>query len=541
AESLALSLKAGTDCFTDNAELVKASAAEALERGLIGEGDIDTAVLRSLRIRFRLGHFDPDSASPYTVKPLCSEEHTETALEAARKGVVLLDNDGILPLCPESCGKALVIGDLAERNLPDWYSGKPPFAVTPLTAIRKFVPDAGHMTAHDLCVLVHDELGYLCAGPDGAVSWEAENRTVFEEVDWGFSTVTYRNIQTGKYLKLNHDGSLSCDSDMVWGWFTYERFSRDEETGRFLPHADTFNDGMGGEGKAAANTLLASLTRQVLTDGIAKVVDAAARSGVVILTLGNHPLLNGRECFDRPSIAFPKRWKTLIRRLREVNKNLILTLIAGYPYAFPDEVKYFRAVLYTAHGEQHVGTAVAETLFGKNNPAGRLPMTWVESETDLPEINDYDLINRPRTYQYFGKPVRYPFGYGLSYTTFSYTGLTAEPDSGGFRLTCAVRNTGPSPGDEVVQLYVAFHGVLTVFGKPERLPRRTLCGFARISLQPGELKSVDFSVPREDLAFFSEEESTFIMPPGRYTFSVGASSEDIRSTADVEILGGAKR
>jgi beta-glucosidase len=538
AESIALSLKAGMDSFTDKAELVMSAAKEALIQKLISEEDLDRAVFRSLRVRFRLGQFDPDEGSPYFGGVLCGPEHSATALEAAQKSVVLLQNDGALPLDPAACGKVLVLGDLAETNMPDWYSGKPPHAVTPLEAIRAFVPDAQFMTVRDLCTITREEadgsVSSLCVDDDGNVTFGCETGTVFEECDWGFTTVTFQNIKTGKYLALRQDGTLSCVSEKVWGWFTFERFHRDEETGRFIPHADTFNDGMTDENKAAANRLLSALRCEVL-DGVSPAVDTASRCDTVIVVLGNHPLLNGRECFDRPDIAFPKRWRTLLRRLSEVSGNVILTLIAGYPYAFPEDAKLVRAVLYTAHDEQDLGTAVAESLFGKNNPAGRLPMTWYLSQDDLPDMDDYDLINHPRTYQYFDKPVQYPFGYGLSYTTFTYTGFSADPDGDGFSLFCAVRNAGTRAGDEVVQFYVTCKGEMTVRGKRETLPRRRLCGFERVSLKPGELKHVSLRVPRDELAFYNEETGRMQVVPGLYLFSVGASSEDIRAETEIKI------
>ncbi len=537
AESIALSLKAGIDCFTDKAELVKSSAAEALKKGLIREADIDRAVFNSMRVRFRLGQFDPDEQSLYA--ELCGEKHSAVALEAARKSVVLLQNDGVLPLDPSNCGTVLVLGDLAEENMPDWYSGKPPHSVTPLKAIQSFVPEAQFMPVQDLCVITREDadggLSSLFVDDEGNVTFGAGSGAVFEEIDWGFTTAAYRHMKTGKYLTLRQDGTLACTSEKVWGWFTYERFHRDEETGRFLPHADTFHDGMTAENKEVANKLLPTLRREVL-DGVSQAVNAAARFDTVIVVLGNHPLLNGREGFDRPDIEFPKRWKTLLRRLNEVNGNVVLALIAGYPYAFAKEAKLVRAALYASHDEQDVGSAVAESLFGKNNPAGRLPMTWYLSQDDLPDMDDYDIINHPRTYMYFDKPVQYPFGYGLSYTKFTYGGLSAEQEENGFTLSCAVRNTGARAGDEVAQLYVTNEGTLTVGGKQEKLPRRRLCGFARVALKPGETKEVKFTVPKEELAFYNEETRCMQVLAGNCQFAAGASSEDIRAVINVKII-----
>ncbi|MDR0324615.1 MAG: glycoside hydrolase family 3 C-terminal domain-containing protein [Oscillospiraceae bacterium] len=530
-ESIALSLKAGVDCFPDSAELIVQSALDALKKGLIDEADIDRALTNIFKVRFRMGQFDPDSLCPYTAIPperLCCQEHTDVALEAAQKSVVLLQNDGILPLDPNACGKVLVVGDLADVTMPDWYSGKPPQAVTPLQAIRDALPEGTVETAdtHDVCVIFHEGTGgWLRVDEAGDVFFDGDmdTRSVFEEHDYGFTSAAYRDIKTGKFLNIRYDGSLGCTADALWGWFTYELFFREENTGRFLPHGETFRDGLSDEGKEKANSVMRSLRRELLTDGLSRAVDAAARCDTVIAVLGNHPLVNGRECFDRPDITFPRRWTSLLERMRAVNPNIILTLIAGYPYAFPKEAKSVRAALYTSHGEQHVGTAVAGALFGQLNPAGRLSMTWYLSQDDLPDINDYDIINSPRTYMYFDKPVQYPFGYGLSYTSFEYTGLSVQAADGVLEVSCSVRNTGGRAGDEVVQLYVTLHG------SPVKAPIRRLCGFERVPLQPGEVKAVSFLMPPDELTLYGEAK------PDKATFAIGASSADIKLTEVVPL------
>ena len=538
AQSMALSLKAGVDCFPEDAALITQAASDALAQGLMDEADLDRAVTNILKIRFRMGQFDPDELCPYSFIPperLCCDEHTQTALEAAQKSVVLLQNDGILPLDPSTCGKVLVVGDLADVTMPDWYSGRPPSSVTPLQAIRGVLPEGSVETVqtHDCCVISYDGAGWLRVEDDGTVCFDGdeESRSVFDEHDYGFTSAAYREVKTGKFLNVRPDGTLGCTSDTLWGWFTYELFFREEDSGRFIPHGETFRDGLSDEGKASVDQTMRCLKRVLLTDGLSRAVDAAARCDTVIVALGNHPLVNGRECFDRPGIAFPARWTRLLERLREVNPNIVLTLIAGVPYAFPKEAKHVRAALYTAHGEQHIGTAVADALFGRINPAGRLSMTWVLSQDDLPDINDYDIINHPRTYMYFDKPMQYPFGHGLSYTEFAYSGLSAERDGDGYSVSCSVRNSGQYGGDEVVQLYAVLHGT------PIKSPIRKLCGFERIPFMPNEIKSVSFFVPFGELHLFDEEKSTFAALHKAVTFEIGASSADIRCSTKITIEG----
>jgi beta-glucosidase len=531
AEAITVALKNGVDCFPEQKpENVTESATDAFKEGLITEEDLDRAITNTLKIRFRLGQFDPDEANPYsaiTEDRLCCDEHSATALEAYRKSVVLLKNDGILPLDSETCGKVLVLGDLAKKNLPDWYSGKPPHTVSPLDAMSGVLSEDSIITVgtHDTCAIFNkEEKGWVKDDGAGIITFVADEaaRTIFEEIDWGFDSVSYRNVETGKYLCLNNDLTLSCNADDVWGWFTMELFLRNEDTGDFLPHSEVFGNRYEEPDNKTIDKLASKLKRVTLSDGLAPAVKAAASVDTVILMLGNHPLINGRECFDRPSLNFPGRWTRLIEQITAVNPNTVLTLIAGYPFTFTEEEKLLRAVLYTAHGEQDVGTAVSDVLFGKYNPAGRLSMTWYKSEDDLPDINDYDIINNPRTYMYFDKPVLFPFGHGLSYTTFEYSKLTAEQTDNGYTVFCRLKNTGERAGDEVAQLYATLHGV------PVKAPIRKLCGYERINLDPGEEKTLVFNVPDNELRLYDEESAGFTIIPESITFAIGASSKDIR-------------
>ena len=539
AEAIALAMEAGVDCFTDQKrDIIITAVTEAFEKGLITEADIDTALTNIFKLRFRLGQFDPDELCPFTSisqDRLCCAEHSDTALEAARKSVVLLQNDGILPLEKNKCGKTLVLGDIAEKNLADWYSGRPPEAVAPLDTIRDIIGESSVETVsiHDTCAIFNDdENAWLRVDEEGNVTFDGDihTRAIFEEVDWGFNSVSYRSVVSGKYLNLMPDRTLGCRSESVWGWFTHELFLREESDGKFLPHGHLYGDRYNDEQKAEISLMISALRVKKLSDGLVPVVEAASSADTIVVVLGNHPLINGRECFDRPAITFPKRWTQLLERVSAVNKNIVLTLIAGYPFAFPEESKLVRAVLYTSHGEQYVGKAIAETLFGQYNPAGRLSMTWYLSEDDLPDINDYDIINNPRTYMYFDKPVQYPFGFGLSYTAFEYDDMSVKKSENGFTVSCLIRNTGAVGGDEVVQLYFTPDGI------PVKAPVKQLCGFSRIYLQPGEMRTVSFDVPDSELRFFDENENDFSIIPEAITFLIGSSSADIRLRKEYSLI-----
>jgi len=538
AEAIALAMKAGVDCFTDQKhELVIDAATEAYNRKLITEDDIDIAVTNIFKLRFRFGEFDPPEMNPYSsIKEdrLCCREHSDTALEAARKSMVLLKNDGILPLNKDDCGKILLIGDLAEHNLPDWYSGRPPEVITPFDEICSITDKDSieSVRIHDICVIYSKkEKSWLRVDDDGNVFFDGDEktRTEFEEIDWGFDSVSYREPKSGKYLALPANLELNCKADCVWGWFTQELFLRDESSGDFIPNGHLFGNRYNAEKNAEIANLMSGFKREIISDGIIPALEEAKTADTVILMLGNHPLINGRECFDRPAITFPRRWTELIKRIHAVNPNIVLSLIAGYPFAFPDELELLRAVIYTSHGEQYVGKAVGETLFGINNPAGRTSMTWYLSEDDLPDINDYDIINNPRTYMYFDKPVQFPFGFGLSYTCFGYSGLKIEKSGPEFVVSCKVKNTGEVKGDEVVQLYATMKCV------PVKAPLKKLCGFKRIHLTPGEEKEIKFTVPPGEITLFDEKENSFSISPESVIFQIGSSSENIKLSQEEKL------
>jgi len=538
AEAIALSMKAGVDCFTDQKnELVINAATEAYNKKLINEDDIDTALTNIFKLRFRFGQFDPPELNPFSKiseDRLCCTEHSEIALEAYRKSIVLLKNDGILPLDKSGTGKTLLIGDLAEKNLADWYSGKPPEAIAPFDAISDIVKNeiVEVVRVHDICVIYNTkEKGWIRVDEDGNVTFDGDEstRAQFEEIDWGFNSVSYRESKSSKYLALPSSFELNCRADSVWGWFTQELFLRDENSGQFIPHGHLFGNRYDDAKNKQIADLMSDLKSEVISDGLIPAVEEAKTAETIILILGNNPLINGRECFDRPGLTFPKRWTELINRIYNVNPNIVLSLIAGYPFTFADELKKLRAVTYTSHGEQYVGKALAEVLYGLYNPAGRLSMTWYLSEDDLPDINDYDIINNPRTYMYFNKPVLFPFGYGLSYTKYEYSEMTIEKSNGGFSISCKVKNTGDQNGDEVVQLYATLSGV------PVKAPIRKLCGFNRMHTKKGETARITFEVPLQEITLFDERLNKFSIIPESVTFSIGTSSADIKLTEEIRV------
>ena len=251
----------------------------------------------------------------------------------------------------------------------------------------------------------------------------------------------------------------------------------------------------------------------------AEAKEAARNSDVVIAVMGINRSIE-REGKDRSDINLPADQKEFIKEMYKINKNVVLVIVAGSSLDLRWENENIPAIVNAWYPGQEGGTAVAEVLFGKYNPAGRLPLTYYNSVDDLPAFDDYDLSNR--TYKYFKGGVLYPFGYGLSYSQFKYSNLSINEKENTIDVEFDVKNIGRYDGDEVAQVYVQlseYEGVV---------PEKELRGFKRVHLKKGEKQRVTVSLRREDLRYWSESKSKFIYPAGVPKVMVGASSADIR-------------
>jgi beta-glucosidase len=253
-------------------------------------------------------------------------------------------------------------------------------------------------------------------------------------------------------------------------------------------------------------------------------IAAAKAADVVIAVLGITSELEGEEMpvseegfkgGDRTSIDLPKPEQELLEAVTATGKPVVLVLANGSALAVNWAAQHANAILESWYAGEEGGAAIAETLSGKNNPAGRLPVTFYTGVDQLPPFEDYAM--KGRTYRYFeGKPL-YPFGYGLSYTTFSYSGLKLpqEAINAGDFLTAevTVTNTGRREGDEVVQLYLSFPQI-------PGAPLRALRGFKRVHLKPQESQKVIFELKERDLSMVSEAGDVTIAE-GQYSLSIG--------------------
>ncbi|MBN2718397.1 MAG: glycoside hydrolase family 3 C-terminal domain-containing protein, partial [Deltaproteobacteria bacterium] len=274
------------------------------------------------------------------------------------------------------------------------------------------------------------------------------------------------------------------------------------------------------------------LTGTVSDDLIADAVTVAAAADVAIVVVGTD-LSIADEGRDRTDIALPAPQDTLLRAVFDANPNTIAVLVTGAPLAIPWADENLPAILNAWYGGQSAGDAIAAILFGDVSPSGRLPQTFYRAVDDLPPFDNYDIIGQKRTYMYFEDEVLYPFGHGLSYTTFAYENLTLSTDTAAADDTVTVSvditNTGAMAGDEVVQVYV------TDVEASVPMPLRMLKGFTRVSLGTGETKQVAVDLRVADFGYYSEAEKRFVVETGTFDIQVGASATDIRARESLTV------
>jgi beta-glucosidase len=263
-------------------------------------------------------------------------------------------------------------------------------------------------------------------------------------------------------------------------------------------------------------------------------VQMARDRDVAVVCVGSHPEGNagwgvvtspseGKEAVDRKAITLPPGQEEFVRRVIEANPNTVVVLIASFPVALPWAAEHATTIVHMTHNSQELGHALGDVLFGDAEPGGRLAQTWPRSLEQLPPMMDYD-IRHGRTYMYFEGEPQYPFGHGLSYTTFAYANLaTASPTvtpEGAVVASVDVTNTGERAGEDVVQLYVRYPE-----SKVTR-PLKQLRGFRRVHLEPGETKNVTLRLPASDLSYWDGEQKGWVVEPGPVELLVGRSSAD---------------
>lgn len=573
AEAAAQAVKAGTDleCGVDYKHLT-----EAVERGLLTEADIDTAVKRIFKARFRLGMFDPDIMVPYAQIPFfvnCSDYNNGLSREAARESIVLLKNqNNILPL-DKDIRTIAVIGPNADNfeSLIGNYNGIPKDPVTILRGItNKVTPDTKVIYAEgcDLADGVHNLTvippRYLQTpdGMEGALGEYYNNRQMdgepaFTRVDdninfyWENFSPRYDlpdddfGVKWTTYLVAPESGVFYLGS---WGSSGYEIRFEGKRIISFRNEHSAFNREYKVDLEAGKKYKIEVLYRNYSGDADMKLlwarprpdmthkaVDAAKQADAVILVLGLSQRLEGEEMpikidgflgGDRTSINLPSSQEELFKAVVATGKPVIVVLANGGALSVNYEQDKAAAILLAGYGGQQGGNAVADVLFGDYNPAGRLPVTYYRSVDQISAFENYDMNGK--TYRFFKKEPLYPFGYGLSYTFFRYSNLSMPEkiiSGNDIKVSVTVTNDGKLRGDEVVELYLTDEKAST----PR--PVRQLEGFKRISLDPGESKEVEFTLKPRQLSIINKKNKR-VLEPGYFTISVGGKQPGFEGYLD---------
>ena len=567
AEAAAMGIANGTDL---NCGVTYEQLGEAVRSGLLQEEQLDISLKRLFRARFKLGMFDPAERNPWSSIPISvidSTEHQALALEAARKSMVLLKNEGgILPL-DRSLSKIAVIGPNANDVgvLLGNYNGIPSDPVTPLRGIRDAVSD-NTQVVHAIGTNLAENMPALKVIPAGQLSNltaeyfsnpDREGEPVFTKdeltVDTGLWTESSIDgipidrhgarwsgmitpVKSGTYqlggrahgtfrLFLNDElfVEFRCVDEACTDWAPIELAAGQEYAVRIEYRPHRYGAGIQLMWAEPESTL-----RQ-------EALQAASGADAIILMLGLSPRLEGEEMGveipgfsggDRTDIVLPEPQRDLMEAMVATGKPVVLVLLNGSAVAVNWAAENVPAILEAWYPGQAAGTAIAETLFGDNNPAGRLPVTFYQSVDQLPAFSDYDMDGR--TYRYFGGDPLFPFGHGLSYTTFAYSELES-PESvqsgADIALSVTVENTGSVAGEEVVQLY------LTDLEASVPVPIRSLVGVQRVFLQPGEQEQLDFAITNRQLSLI-DEQANRVVEPGLFEISVGGKQPGFTGTAD---------
>jgi len=588
-EASALGVKRGLEL---NCGRTYAALPAAVKQGLISEAEIDQALVRLFTARMRLGMFDPPERVAYARIPYSvnqAPEHDALALRTARESLVLLKNDGLLPLSPK-LKRIAVIGPTADdpMALLGNYYGTPAAPVTVLRGIRNALPQAEVVYARGSDLVERSEDPNSAAPIEPRYlrpSAEANERGLKGEYFRGTAMAGPPSLtRLDSQVSFRWDRGAPTDDAVARGEVSRDKALDSDDfsvrwTGQLLPPRDgdyelsvTADDGfrLFLDGKPVldhwknVDRAQAQTARVALKGGQAydlrleyydherdaavklawrlpggqpplqEALAAARAADAVVFVGGLTGDVEGEEMDvsypgfaggDRTDLRLPKPQRELMEALQATGKPMVAVLTGGSSLALDWAQQHVPAILLAWYPGQRGGDAVAEALFGKTSPSGRLPVTFYKADAQLPDFEDYSM--KGRTYRYYtGEPL-YPFGHGLSYTKFDYDGLKLDRSSGRAnepaKVSLRVRNSGKVAADEVVQLY------LHPLDPARERAQKELRGFQRVTLAPGESREVAFTVlPERDLRIWDPARKAYAVDPGAYEVQVGASSADIR-------------
>ena len=571
AEAAAVAVKAGTDLNCGG--IYTQSLMEAVESGLLSESDIDKAVARLLTARFKLGMFDAPENVKYSQIPFSendSDKHRQLALKTAHESIVLLkNNNNVLPL-GEDIKKIAVIGPTADsyQMLLGNYSGTPSKYVTLLKGIINTASEKNIKVEYEKgCNTVEaGQLKNYLTGNDvkyeGQPGLKAEffkntdlsGEPYFTKIDrLDNPNLIYGtrqpNIRNEKEYSIRWSGKLNIKESgkynfMVKGADGFRLFVDDnllidqwQEHNVVIDSGTIFLDVNKTHNlrleyfRKQARALLTVQWELLNVDNIKRAVNIASSSDVVVFIGGISPLLEGEEMEvdlegfkggDRTSLQLPKVQGKLLKSLYATGKPIVLVLTSGSALAVNWADKNIPSILEVWYPGEEGGTALADVLFGKYNPAGRLPVTFYKSVDQLPPFEDYSM--KERTYRYFEEQPLYSFGYGMTYSKFEYSNISEPFSSSGLDsviLSIEVKNTGKLDGDEVVQLYIKD------LESSVPVPIHSLQGLKRVHLKAGEKRKIYFTISPKQLSIVDKNNNR-VVEPGMFELTIGGCQPGIK-------------
>ncbi len=567
----------GTDLECGNS--VYRTLIDAVKSGQIKESLIDISLERLFIIRFRLGMFDPVSLVKYAQTPatvLESPVHKAHALKMAQQSIVLLKNENnTLPLS-KKIKKIAIIGPNADNKIAllGNYNGTPSHVTTILEGIQEKLGKDVELVFEKAINFTNDTLfvkntgatAFFHEGKPGVKAEyfsneklegspvltriEADINNFWTEgeppapgMSWTHYSARYTTsikAEKDEILNFESEGNDGYrikinDSTVVDVWernrWGSKQFSFPVKKGQTYKIEMSFRQ---SEGDAIVK-LRAGHYEKTDFNALARRMSDA---DIILFAGGISPQLEGEEMpvtvpgfkgGDRTSIMLPAVQTELLKALKSTGKPVVFVMLTGSAIAVPWENDNIPAIINAWYGGQSGGTAVADVLFGDYNPAGRLPVTFYKSDKDLPGFSDYSM--KDRTYRYFNGEALYPFGYGLSYSSFKYT-VTKVPavakKGKSFTISFTITNTGKKAGEEVAQLYVTHHSSVLK-------PIRALKGFQRVSLKAGETKTLSFTLTPEQLSLVNET-GTLYQPTGKISISIGGGQPGVPNKTSSNVI-----
>lgn len=575
AKAWGWSLSAGADLNCEEAmAFVEDDLDEAFEAGMILEADVDKALKRLFSARFQLGMFDDPADVPFASIPydiVGSEEHLSTAEEASRQSLVLMKNDGVLPL--KKGTKVALIGPNADNEdvLLGNYNGVPINPSTPLTALRKRLKDEelnyapggplvpriyGHLKPVSAGRFFHFKDGELQPGLeaeyftgdefsgepaivriDSAVNFEWDVSPISRKLEETFC-VRWNGLfipeKTGTYI-FNGTADLTLDGrvilDQKFGYIDYNEI-RLEAGKKYRLQSKFIKRPHWWSNLLYPTAKLLWVETETTHDYESEALQSARDADVIMFCGGISPRLEGEEMKldidgfahgDRTHIELPANQRSLLKKLHSTGKPVIYINFSGSAIALNWEDEFLSAIVQAFYPGEPTGEALADLLFGEFSPSGKLPITFYRSVEDLPDFSDYQM--KGRTYRYFNGEVLYPFGHGLSYSRFDLQEVSIPISArvgNPIELKIKVSNLGDYDGYEVVQLY------LTDEESSAPVPLKSLVDIEKIYLNKGESREVRLQISPEQMSLITDA-SKRIIEPGRFQLCIAGSNEELKS------------